>query len=163
MAKFPVIPITVVEYIRGIFASANNEVSLAVTAHPSMHEEALDHILVMKLTAAPAAFFANEQVAISIRSHWLGMRWMSGRWEIADIGFFILIRKNGHLLVRKVALLQTKRLYSKEIPVAELGPDDYEIGIGRLVDRTDPQMPLSKQRAFNFDLTCKYDALKGGQ
>lgn len=134
---FSDIPAVVIDYLREIFATANDRVSRAVTTHPNMHEETLDHILVLELTAAPPAFFARERMGVSIETHWLGHRWMFGRWEIADIAFFIILRQRGNLISRKVALLQTKRLYSEEIAVVELDETDYRIGIGRLVDRTD--------------------------
>ncbi|OYW82939.1 MAG: hypothetical protein B7Z20_13230 [Sphingobium sp. 32-64-5] len=100
----------------------------------------------MELTASPPVFFAAEQIGLLIESHWLGSRWMYGRWEIADIAFFITLRQRGRLEARKLALLQTKRLYSKEIDVAELEDADYRIGIGRLADRIDPQVPLADVR-----------------
>jgi hypothetical protein len=155
-------PDVVIDYVRGVFSRANDKVSQAVGTHPSMHEETLDHLMVMELTAAPPAFFAAEQMGVSIESHWLGGRRMYGRWEIADIAFFVLLRKKGRLLARKVALLQTKRLYSKEIDVAEVDEADYRIGIGRLADRTDPTVPLSRQRAFSFDEDSVYAATVAG-
>ena len=127
-----------------------------------MHDETLDHLLIIELTATPPASFAAEQMGVALESHWLGGRWMFGRWEIADIAFFIILRQNGHLLSRKVALLQTKRLYSKEIDVAELEEADYRMGIGRLVDRTEPTFPISRQRAFSFDADCLYAAMSAG-
>lgn len=87
---------------------------------------------------------------------------MFGHWEIADIGFVVMLRHKGRLIARKVALLQTKRLHSNEIAVNELHEDDYQIGIGRLVDRTDPQVTIATQRAFSFDGNCKYKALQAG-
>jgi hypothetical protein len=66
------------------------------------------------------------------------------------------------LVARKVALLQTKRLYSKEISVAEIEEADYRIGIGRLADRIDPQVPISPQRAYSFKDSCVYDAMRAG-
>jgi hypothetical protein len=159
---FTDIPDVVIDYVRDVFSRANEKVSRAVATHPSMHEETLDHLMVMELTAAPPAFFAAERMGVSIESHWLGSRWMLGRWEIADIAFFILLRMQGRLLARKVALLQTKRLYSKEIDVAEIDEADYRIGIGRLADRTDPTVPLSRQRAFSFDKSCVYAATSAG-
>jgi hypothetical protein len=159
---FSDIPDVVIDYVRNVFSRANEKVSRAVGTHPSMHEETLDHLMVMELTAAPPAFFAAEQMGVSIESHWLGGRWMYGRWEIADIAFFVLLRKQGRLLARKVALLQTKRLYSKEIDVAEIDEADYRIGIGRLADRTDPTVPLSRQRAFSFDDSSVYAATSAG-
>src|SRR5262249_45204986 len=81
-------------------------------------------------------------------------------WEIADIAIFVIVRKSGRLLARKVALLQTKRLYSKGIAVTELEHADYVIGIGRLADRTDHQVPLTHQRAFSFDEDSIYAELQ---
>ncbi|KGW92101.1 hypothetical protein [Burkholderia pseudomallei] len=160
--SFSDIPKVVIDYVRNVFSVANDKVTRAVSTHPSMHEETLDHILIMELTAAPPAFFANERMAVSIESHWLGGRWMYGRWEIADIAFFVLLRQHGHLVSRKVALLQTKRLYSKEIAVAEIDDIEYRIGIGRLADRTDPIVPLTTQRAFSFDRASTYGATYAG-
>jgi hypothetical protein len=54
---------------------------------------------------------------------------MYERWEVADIAVFILLRTRGHLISRKVALLQTKRLYSQEIAGTELDRADYMIDI----------------------------------
>lgn len=160
---FADIPEVVIDYVREVFSAANDKVSRAMDVHPSMHEETLDHMLIMELTAAPSAFFANEQIGVAIESHWLGGRWMWHRWEIADIAFFIILRRHGHLQMRKVALLQTKRLYSREIPVPELERADYEIGIGRIADRTDPSRPLSNQRVFTLDGGCVYGAIHAGR
>ena len=159
---FPDIPEVVIDYVREIFAIANDKVSRTVTTHPNMHEETLDHMMVLELTAAPPAFFAQEQMAVSLETHWLGHRWMFGRWEIADIAFFVLLRQRGNLLSRKVVLLQTKRLYCAEIPVTELDEADYVIGIGRLVDRIEPTVPLSNQRAFAFNQNSFYQATYAG-
>lgn len=159
---FAEIPEVVIDYVRGVFAAANDKVTRTMSVHPSMHEESLDHILVMELSATPPAFFAPQQVGVSLESHWLGGRHLFERWEIADIAFFVILRRAGHLVARKVALLQTKRLYSKEIPVAPIDPFDYRVGMGRLVDRTEPQVPMAWQRRFRFDGRCAYGAMTAG-
>ncbi len=161
-SPFEAIPDVAIDYVRRVFEIANEKVSRAMSLHPSMHEESLDHILIMELTASPPAFFAAERVGVSLESHWLGGRRMFGRWEIADIAFFVILRRQGILIARKVALLQTKRLYSREIPVAPVDESDYRIGIGRLVDRTDRTVPLSVQRAFSFDRSSTYQATEAG-
>jgi len=159
---FADIPEVVVDYVRSVFAIANDKVSRTLSDHPSMHEEMLDQTLLTELVAAPPAFFAKERAAVDIQTHWLGGRHMWGRWEIADIALIVLLRRAGHLEQRKVALLQTKRLYSKELPVEPLTLDDYVIGIGRLGDRTDPTVPLTRQRAFSFGDDCVYAAMTAG-
>jgi len=159
---FGAIPEMVINYIRDVFTRANDKVSRALTNHPSMHEPMLDAILIAELSAAPAAFFAAEQIALNLETHWFGNRRMYRRWEIADIALIVMLRRRGHLEQRKVALLQTKRLYSKELPAEEDEPEDYLIGIGRLGDRTDPQRPFYQQRAFGFDDGSTYGATYAG-
>jgi hypothetical protein len=161
-SPFDAIPDVVIDYVRAVFGAANEKVSTTMSLHPSMHEESLDHVLIMELTASAPAFFAQEQVGVSLESHWLGARWMHGHWEIADIAFFVLLRRRGHLIARKVALLQTKRLYSREIAVVPVDESDYRIGIGRLADRTDHSVPISSQRIFGFDNTSVYQATQAG-
>jgi hypothetical protein len=159
-AGFESIPVEVIDYVRATFELANTKVSQALARQPSLHEEMLDHILVTELAASPPTFFANSRAAIAIETHWLGGPWMHRRWEIADIAIFVSLRRHGQLLVRKVALLQTKRLYSHELAGTELEPHDYAIGIGRLADRVDPQVPLSTQRQFRFDGRSRYQQLQ---
>jgi hypothetical protein len=115
MAQFSDIPEVVINYVRSVFAAANDKISLTLSNHPSIHEEMLDQTLVTELTTAPAAMFAKEQAAVLIESHWLGGRRMYGRWEIADIALLIMLRRAGYLEQRKVALLQAKRLYSAPV------------------------------------------------
>jgi hypothetical protein len=159
---FDQIPNEVIDYVRNVFADANDSVSTALTQQPSLHEPGLDMSFIGKLNASPPAFFASSQAAVAIETHWLGGRAMYERWEIADISLFILLSMKGKLVARKVALLQTKRLYSQEIAGAELDRADYMIGIGRLVDRTEPRFPLSSQRTFRFDDASVYGALTAG-
>lgn len=162
MVTFNDIPEVVIDYVRSVFAAANEKVSRTLTDHPSMHEEMLDQTLITELTAAPPAMFADEQAAVIIESHWLGGRRMYVRWEIADIALLVLLRRAGHLEQRKIALLQTKRLYSREISVGQLDRSDYIIGIGRLGDRTDRTVPLGSQREFSFTDACVYGAMHQG-
>jgi len=155
-------PSPVIDFIWSTFQDANRKVSRSLSMHPSMHEESLDHMLLAELSSAPPRFFADVGAAVEIQTHWLGGRRMFGRWEIADIALLVLLRTNGGLLSRKVALLQTKRLYTKEIPTAELEEADFRIGIGRLGDQTGKQFPLVKPRKFSFSEDCVFGAMRAG-
>ncbi|MGE0116613.1 MAG: hypothetical protein AB7S71_06410 [Dongiaceae bacterium] len=159
---FNLIPELVLSFLRETFSAANDKVTKTLAHQPSMYEETLDHILVCELAATPPRFFAKDRVSVLLETHWLGARWMYERWEIADIAFFVIVRKAGTLVVRKVALLQTKRLYSDELPGTELEDTDYRIGIGRLVDRVERAVPLTNQRAFGFKETSVYGAISAG-
>ena len=61
-----------------------------------------------------------------------------------------------------MALLQSKRLYSREIPVHELEFADFRIGIGRLFDRTEPVPTITLSRAFEFSEESVYGVLTAG-
>lgn len=158
---FPRLPEDVIEAARVAFSDANDRVSQLLIRQPAMHEEGLDFHLVSRLDEFGAQILKSG-TALVIETHWLGGRRHWGRWEISDIAIVIAVRVQGGLVARKVALLQTKRLYSKEIPVEEIDRSDYEIGIGRLVDRTDKLMPLFKQRKFSFTDQCVYGAMSSG-
>ena len=161
-SPFSQIPQPVVGFVRSVFASANDKVSRTLCTQPSAHEEMLDFILVTELSASPSAYFAQERMAVSLQSHWLGSRAMWGRWEVADIAFFVTLRTRGHLTAQKVALLQTKRLYTREIAVDVADEFDRQIGMGRIVDTGETIVSHPSQRKFRFDEDCKYEALSAG-
>jgi hypothetical protein len=155
------IPNDVIDYVRETFAAANREATMTLARQPAAHEEQLDFQVFAALDRIGPRHFPGSGTAINIETHWLGgRRHFERRWEIADIGIVIVFRKNGKLLWRKVALLQSKRLYSREIPVTEMERLDYTIGIGRLVDRIENTQPLTHSRAFHFTPECVYGAMR---
>jgi len=158
---FPTLPEDVIDAARAAFSDANDRVSQLLMRQPAMHEEGLDFHLVSKLDEFGAQILKSGS-ALVIETHWLGGRRHWGRWEISDIAVVIAVRVHGGLVARKVALLQTKRLYSKEIAVENIDRSDYDIGIGRLIDRTDRMIPLFKQRRFSFTNECVYGAMSSG-
>jgi hypothetical protein len=158
---FPKLPEDVIDAVRAVFATANDRVSDLMMKQPAMHEEGLDFHLVSKLDEV-GALLVPSGTAVAIETHWLGGRRHWGRWEISDIAIVIVVRAAGGQLVRKVALLQTKRLYTREIPVETRDRSDYEIGIGRLVDKGKKLTPLFHQRKFTFTSECVYGALQSG-
>jgi hypothetical protein len=127
---FPVIPADAIQFIRNVFATANTKVTTLLARQPAMHEEGLDFQLIAALTEVGPRKMPGSGVGVEIESHWLGGRRLHLRWEIADIALVLIARQSGRLVARKVALLQSKRLYSREIPVHELERADYAIGIG---------------------------------
>jgi hypothetical protein len=159
---FGSIPQEVIDYIRDVFARANDRVSSNLTVQPSSPEESLDNLLVNELRATPPMFFSSSRAGVVLESHWLGKRHMYRSWEVADIAFLISIRVGGKLVARKVALLQTKRLYAQELAGAELEEYDYVIGIGRLFDKLEDSVALFPQRTFRFKSECKYKMLVAG-
>lgn len=158
---FPTLPEDVIDAVRSLFSDTNDAVSNLLMRQPAMHEEGLDFHLVSKLDEFGSQVLASG-TALVVETHWLGGRRHWGRWEISDIAFVITVRIAGGLVARKVALLQTKRLYTKEIPIDQLEQFDFEIGIGRLIDRTEKVVPLFNQRQFSFAPNCVYRAITNG-
>lgn len=161
MLMFLILPEDVIDAVRAAFSDANDRVSQLLMRQPAMHEEGLDFHLVSKLDEFGAQILGSG-TALAIETHWLGGRRHWDRWEISDIAVLIAVRVHGGLVARKVALLQTKRLYSKEIAVENIDMSDYEIGIDRLIDRTDKMIPLFNQRNFSFTNECVYGAMSSG-
>lgn len=154
------IPEDAIEYVRKMFADANAEATTALARQPGIHEEQLDFQIFAALDRVGPIISPQSGTSIVVETHWLGgRRHYEQRWEIADIAILVLVRQGGVLVWRKVALLQSKRLYSREIPVVELEKADFVIGIGRLFDRTEPSVPTARPRAFTFTDDCVYGAL----
>ena len=153
------IPEDVIDYTRSLFATANARATLSLARQPAAHEEMLDFQVVAALDEVGPCLLGSG-IAVDIDTHWLGgRRHYGGRWEIADLGIVIVLRRAGRLLWRKVGLLQSKRLYSFEIPVSELESADYRIGIGRLVDQTESIPTKTNAQRFRFTEECVYGAM----
>lgn len=155
------IPDDAIAFVRSVFATANTEATMTLARQPSAHEEMLDFQVFAVLDRVGPTRMSGSGTVVAIDTHWLGGRrhWM--RWEIADIAIVLVLRRNGKLLWRKIALLQSKRLYSREISVVELEQADFRIGIGRLIDR-ESITSLTKPRHFSFTTECVYGAMASG-
>lgn len=157
------IPEEAIGFVRSAFAQANRRATLTLARQPSAHEEMLDFQIFAALDEIGPVTLPGTGIAILIETHWLGgRRFFRDLWEIADLGVVIVLRRGGQLLWRKVGLLQSKRLYSREIPVHELEGVDYAIGVGRLVDRPENLQPLSNSRSFSFTEDCFYAQMASG-
>jgi len=150
----PRIPADAVEFVRSAFRTANESATLVLTRQPSMHEEALDMQVVTALDGVGSRIMPGSGAAVSIETHWLGGRRHYGRWEIADIAVAVIVRRLGMLKGRKVALLQSKRLYSRELSVREEDVSDYMEGIGRLIRIDEAVATLTAARIFSFGPDC---------
>ena len=157
------IPEDVRTQIREIFSDANNKVTSAMSRQPGIYEQTLDQMLVTAMDCIPPTISPSSGAALAIDTHWLGgRRFYKKQWEIADIALVAVFRCKGKLIWRKVALLQSKRLYSREMGDTEIEEYDYIAGIGRLIDQSTVQVPLYNQRFFSFNKESKYRALQPG-
>jgi hypothetical protein len=71
----------------------------------------------------------------------------------------LFLREAGSAPVRKVVLLQSKRLYPAHTAIREFNLVDYEIGMARLADPENDQRRLGLRSNFEFNNRCKYAAI----
>lgn len=153
------IPKEIVDWFRGVFADANRRLSEKMLNAPATPEPSFDLTFIEHLTnyAAPRAF--KSDWAIRIDTHYLGGLRHFRNWEVADIGVFIFFTKKGRLVRRKVALLQSKRLFPASGDVDHLEEYDYRIGIARIAARDPDLASMMAQRRFLFSKASKYQSL----
>jgi hypothetical protein len=157
------IPPEILDWFREVFASANRRLCEKIRNVPAIPEPHLDTTLVEHLSgfAAPRRFPTDW--VIQIDTHYIGgLRHFHRRWEIADIGVLIFYQQRGRLVRRKVALLQSKRLYPRNADVQVLERYDYMIGMARLGERDERAPSMLVRRQFEFGEDCRYGALVAG-
>jgi hypothetical protein len=153
------IPKEIVDWFRGVFADANRRLSEKMLNAPATPEPTFDLTLIEHLTnyAAPRKF--KSEWAIRIDTHYLsGLRHFRS-WEVADIGVFVFFSKKGKLVRRKVALLQSKRLFPRTGDVDHLEEYDYRVGMARIAARDSDLASMMSQRKFLFTKASKYQSL----
>jgi hypothetical protein len=152
------LPKEIASWLTKVFAAANEAASTELTRVPNAHEEHLDMTLISSLRQFAAPFVFPSDWMVKIDTHFLGGTggpW--GKWEIADIGLLVMFRQQGKLLRTKVGLLQSKRLYAKELKSKD--EHDY-VGFGRLFEKDDAFVTATRPRIFEFSESSKYLALE---
>jgi hypothetical protein len=153
------LPLDVIEYIRGVFAICNHRTSAKLTRMPTTHETSLDLTFIEALSQFCAPRRTDSDWIVRLDAHYLGGGRHFGEWEIADIGFIVVFRRSGVVQRRKVALLQSKRLYPQEQGPEEDTATDYMIGFARLM-QGDDDLAAMKDRTFSFSENCRYKAFR---
>jgi hypothetical protein len=141
------IPEDAISFVWEIFSEANVDATLLLARQPAAHEEMLDSQIFAALDRVGPSIMPSSGTAVEIESHWFGGRQLWEHWEIADIVVVIILRQGDSVMWRKVALLQSKRLYSREIPpVTELEGKRYGPGLVPYLDQTECHPPRTRQR-----------------
>lgn len=111
MNPLPTFPAEVHRYVSKVFADANRRLCEKIAHVPNCSEPSLDMTLVEHLSQYSGPQVVAPGWAVRIDVHYLGgMRHFYG-WEIADIGLLLFCKKAGAVVSKKVALLQSRRLY----------------------------------------------------
>jgi hypothetical protein len=153
------IPKEIVDWFRGIFEDVNRRLCEKMYNVPGTSETNFDFALIEHLTnyAAPRKF--RSDWAVRIDTHYLGGLRHLRNWEVADIGVFVFFTKKGKIVRRKVALLQSKRLFPLKGDVEELEANDFRIGMARVAAKGTNLASMTAERVFEFTEACRYKSL----
>ena len=83
-------------------------------------------------------------------------------WEVADIGIIVRYRTPESVFMRKVALLQSKRLHPTNRRLPDETRSDFEVGFARLDDPEDDRESLGREREFQFKEQSRYREIEHG-
>lgn len=153
------VPAEVLTWVRDVFGSCNRAVTAQLSNNPNAAEESFDHAWIAHLNDYATPRRLGNGWTVKIETHFLGGMRHFGRWEIADIGILLFIRDPVRVATRKVALLQSKRLYPTTMTVREETTVDYEIGFARLADPSDLARSIAYESQFTFNTSCRYGEL----
>lgn len=154
------IPDDVIDWVHTVFLDCNERLSEKLSNNPNTPETSLDVTFIEHLSryASPISFGGGWTVRID--THFIGGRRHFYGWEIADIGVLVFYRQAGSVVRKKVALLQSKRLYPLSGTVEEETREDIIIGISKLVQDEPKGLSISHSIRYQFDLNSKYKAFK---
>lgn len=156
------IPKEIIDWFRSIFADANRRLAEKMLNAPATPEPTFDLTFIEHLTnfAAPRKF--RSDWAVRIDTHYLGGLRHFRSWEVADIGVFVFFTRKRRLIRRKVALLQSKRLFPTSGDVDHVEEYDYRIGMPRIAARDPDLASMMAERTFSFSQTSRYKSLTKG-
>jgi hypothetical protein len=166
----PIIPDDVLKVIRRAFAAANRTTSERMCRLPNVWETSLDQAFIDTLVGQGGPIQVDSGWTVRIETHFLGggRHWgpewdfPRRRWEIADLGVLVMIRDGSRLVLTKLALFQSKRLYPVDQPIDEIEIDHYISGFYRLYEGDAIAAEASKPRLFKFATDSTYNMILAG-
>jgi hypothetical protein len=147
-----------VDWVRGVFAFVNKQVAETLSLIPTHHEPELDMQVIAALNQTPAVTHISGWT-VYIQTHFLGGRRHFYNWEVADIGLLVIFRDRGKVLRIKVGLLQSKRLYPREVQQLPDHRKRFQIGFATLLENPEAFRVLAAGRKFLFNKESQYLAL----
>jgi hypothetical protein len=158
----PDLPPDVIAFLIKVFRDCNSRVSETLSNNPNGAEQFLDFTWIQHVSQYATTIALPSRWAVRIETHYLGGLRHLDPWEIADIGVLLFVKRGGLITLRKVALLQSKRLYPTTGTVTEESLMDYRTGFARLADPEDLERSIGTEAEFQFDADCRYGALRAG-
>ncbi|MEX1252926.1 MAG: hypothetical protein WEE64_01165 [Dehalococcoidia bacterium] len=153
------LPPAVISWVLHVFQQCNARIAEKLVNNPNVPEESLDLTWIEHLSRYSSPIALGNSWFAKIQAHYLGGMRHFYRWEIADIGVLVFLKRAGEMRRSKVGLLQSKRLYPASQKVAEETLVDYETGFARLADPEDWSRSIATETMFEFNDECRYGAL----
>lgn len=154
------IPPDAIAWFRDVFADVNRHVSETLVNVPAIRETSLDDVVVTELTRHTAPTRLPSHTVVRMDIHNIGGLRQFHQWEIADIGILVFVIHRGQIVGRKIALLQAKRLYPKNLDVDVDDLVNFRYGMNRFLRIEESPTSMLVTRKFDFDEDCIYGALK---
>lgn len=154
------IPEDVRAYVKNHFASCNFGVSTDLSTFPAIHEESLDMNLVAYFSRHQQPVKLSSDWIVRIDAHFIGGGRHFGTWEVADIGLMMVFRRHHKVVKSKLAMLQSKKLYSRPLVYDPEDPYIRRYGLGRLLVTDEEHENLIRDCTLSFDENSKYHAFK---
>lgn len=166
----PEIPEDVLVTVRNAFGDANRAAAQRMCRLPNIWETSLDQTFIDTLVGWGGPIAVQSGWTVRIETHFVGAGRHWGpewefprrRWEIADIGVLVMIRQGSRLVLTKLALFQSKRLYPLDQAIDEIELDDYVIGFYRLYEDDEVAAAASQTRIFSFTPESGYNMILSG-
>lgn len=154
------IPDDVIAWVHTVFCDCNTRLSEKLSNNPNTPETSLDVTFIEHLSRYASPFSIGKSWTVRIDTHFIGGRRHFYGWEVADIGVLVFYRQAGSIVRKKVALLQSKRLYPLSGTVDEETREDVIIGISTLVQSEPTGLPISRPINYKFDKESKYKVFR---
>ncbi len=162
MSALPLFPSAIHRYIEDVFSGANQRICEKIARVPNCPEPSIDLTLIEHLSQFSGPRLVVPGWAVQIDVHYLGGMRHFHNWEIADIGLMVFAKRQGRVLAKKLAILQSKRLYPDKGEVVAETIEDFNLGMGRLLPGGGVTAPLGLRHVFAFSPSSKYAALGVG-
>jgi hypothetical protein len=162
MQQLPSFPPEVHRYISAVFRQANRRTAEKIARVPNCSEPSVDLTLIESLTQYAGPRVVAPGWAVRLDVHYLGGLRHFYKWEIADIGILVFAKQRGAVVAKKVALLQSKRLYPDAGDIIEETEEDYRIGFGNLLPGAPVTPSIALSHTFRFTPQSRYKALISG-
>jgi hypothetical protein len=153
------IPNIIMEFLNKHIGECNNKIANDLSTFPGTHEESLDLAFISHFAKNQGPYKFGSKWTLKFDAHYIGGGRHFRNWEVADLGFMIIFRKNGKIVRSKLAFLQSKKLYANAVRHMPVDPF-YRQGMGRLLVTDEEHEDVVAKRKFIFEEKSKYKAFR---